>query len=562
MSRALRIQYPGADWRDRVAGITHKMSSGAVLASFAYVRNAGGEPNKITREDGTYAVLGYDAALRLTNEVYYSSGGVPQTTNSYGYDASGSRIKLVKGGLTLTNSVSGGYQITAVKNAANGSTLENYTYDSGGRVTQINRDSATLNLGYNTADQVTAVTNGASWVTYQHDASGRRTFSTNSASEMRKFLVAPTPGSDLESPLLVADASGAVQQGYVYLGDDPILRFDENGNAVYYLEDAMGSVAALVNASQTKIASINYDGFGNVRNQSGTTAAPTGTGGDFRFHGAWLEEQSGLYHMRAREYDARMGRFTSRDPNPGNFKTPDTLNPYSYANSNPSIFSDPSGRFTLIEVNIVSGKQAALAAFKGIATTQGRKKALKVLGNLVKDEALKRIKNFFPMPDMLSSFEQGEKVSKSLTSLICDNLDVPDWLFLEVPIFTDGTPHADGFNCKDGIDFKELGSFISQGIPRADFVLGHNEPTEGKTWVVGEIKSSAKTLYDQYGGTQEPPQFQAMMNYAAGHVHSRTALIICAIRGKGAPSNEIIQAQVVFKGMKKGALPLVVIVFE
>jgi hypothetical protein len=48
-----------------------------------------GEPTKIA--GGDYVVLGYETALRLTNEVYYSSGGVAQATNSYGYDASGSR---------------------------------------------------------------------------------------------------------------------------------------------------------------------------------------------------------------------------------------------------------------------------------------------------------------------------------------------------------------------------------------------------------------------------------------------------------------------------------------
>jgi hypothetical protein len=34
---------------------------------------------------------------------------------------------------------------------------------------------------------------------------------------VRRLLVAPTPGTDLESPLLIANASGALQQGYVYL---------------------------------------------------------------------------------------------------------------------------------------------------------------------------------------------------------------------------------------------------------------------------------------------------------------------------------------------------------
>lgn len=87
-------------------------------------------------------------------------------------------------------------------------------------------------------------------------------------------------------------------------------------------------------------------------------------------------------------------------------------------------------------------------------------------------------------------------------------------------------------------------------------------PTDGKAWVVGEFKSSAKTLYDQYGGEQVSPQFQAIMRYAAYHVHSHVAMIVCAIRGKGAPPNEIIQAKVVFRGLTLGAFPVVGIVDE
>ncbi len=53
-----------------------------------------------------------------------------------------------------------------------------------------------------------------------------------------------------------------------------------------------------------------YDGFGNSRATNGPAPTiPTGAGGDFRFQGAWLEDGSGLYNMRAREYDTRLGRF-------------------------------------------------------------------------------------------------------------------------------------------------------------------------------------------------------------------------------------------------------------
>lgn len=335
---------------DQLTNIVHKNGT-TVLASFTYERATGGEPTKITREDGSWVELNYDAALRLTNELYKTSGGAVAEQIGYGYDASGNRVRLVKAGITLTNSVAPGYQVQAVKNASTGATAETYEYDNGGRVTTINRDGATLHLGYNVADQLAAFTNGSIWVTYTHDANGRRTLSTNSAGVVRRFLVAPTPETDLESPLLIADVGGSIQQGYVYLGYEPLLRFDAAGNPVYYLEDAMGTIGALADNTGTKSASFNYDGFGNLRSGTGTTNAPTGTGGDFLFQGTWFESASGLYNMRAREYDGKSGRFLSRDRVDGSLKEPETLTPYTFTRGNPYVFADPSGLFSMIEID-------------------------------------------------------------------------------------------------------------------------------------------------------------------------------------------------------------------
>lgn len=562
------------DWRDRVTNLVHKTTTGTVLASFGYTRNAGGEPSKIVREGGTnYVVLAYDAALRLTNEVYYinavnGSGGTAETTNSYGYDASGSRTRWVNGSQTLTNSVSGGYQITQVKNGV--SVVDQFAYDTGGRVTLLSNAVRNLKVTYNAADQVASVTNGGAWVSYVHDASGRRTVSTNSASVVRRFLVAPTVGSDLESPQLIANASGAVQAGYVYLGNDPILRYDTSGVPVYYLEDAMGSVAALANAGGSKIASFNYDGFGNLRSATGTTNAPTGTGGDFRFHGAWFEEGSGLYNMRAREYDARMGRFTSRDPRNCIFRRPETFNPYPYAMNNAYVYIDPSGQFSLIEINLTTAMEVVQKFFEGYAGKKGREKLLKMVGKAIKDQIVQQLKNIFPVPDMSSDWTKGIEFSEMISEFICDNLHAPDGLYLEVPVAEDGTPKANGFNCKPGINKKDLMEYVRWGIPRPDFIIGQKPPLSednepNKTWVVGEFKSTLAGLYREYkqpGGTKIP-QFNAAVQYAAKHTYSHIALFICAIPGKNdVPSEKIVKAEILKHGVTQHAVPVVVIMFD
>lgn len=196
------------NWRDHVTNIVHKTSNGTTLASVAYERATGGEPTRITREDGTYVDLKYDAALRLTNEIHYSSGSVPLSTNSYGYDLSGTRIRLVTAGVTYTNAVDKGFRVTQVK--TNGTVAETYSYDNGGRITNIVRGGTTLQLRYNSADQITAVTNGVTWVVYHHDATGRPVVSTNSAGVVRRFTHTSTPGTDLESPHLIADTNSCL----------------------------------------------------------------------------------------------------------------------------------------------------------------------------------------------------------------------------------------------------------------------------------------------------------------------------------------------------------------
>lgn len=482
MSRALRIQYPGADWRDRVADITQKIR-GTTLASVLYERAAGGESTKITR------------------------------------------------------------------------------------------DSATLNLGYNTADQVAAATNGAIWVTYRHDASGRRTVSTNSAGTVRRLLVAPTPGTDLESPHLIANASGTVQQGYVYLGDDPILRYTTGGTASYYLEDGMGSVIGLAPASSPSTANTTrlfYDGFGNGRGTNGPAPTiPTGTGGDFRFHGAWLETDSGLYNMRAREYDARMGRFTSRDPVAGISETPETIHPYSFANNCALIYSDPDGKFTLIELSISSTESAGMQGLRAVSTHMVKKKLRKVFTNIIKDEIESAIRDLIPDFGVGNlATEAGNKFGRFIQDAFCDFLHVPDNLFFEVGLKRSGTPVDSGLSCNDrrGHPPSFSPNYPKGSIKRPDLIIGSQPPRSDvggfpKTWLVAEFKGTTGIVYRTYAQKHptNPGQLDACLNYAAKHTYSRTFLLVVGAKEKGVSMKQI-KAIVGGKAALKGVLPLMVII--
>lgn len=533
---------------DQVTKIEHKKDS-TVLARFEYERNPGGEPSKITREDGSWVELKYDAALRLTNEIYRTSGGGLVEEISYGYDASGSRIRFVKGNVTLTNAVAKGYQVQAVTNEATGLEAEHYVFDSGGRMTILSNEVHNLRLGYNSADQVTAVTNGTDWVTYHHDATGRRTASTNNAGTVRKFVVAPTPNTDLESPLLVANASGNVQQGYVYIGYQPLMRYETNGTPVYYLEDAMGSIAALADANGNKSASFSYDGFGNFRNLSGTTNAPNGTLGDFRFHGAWLDTDTGLYNMRAREYDARTGRFTSRDPVEAEIKETEAMHPYNFAAANPFAYSDPSGYYLILEFTFTEAVELFQNIRNAASSAVARRMLIKQMGRWTVKQLLNYLYSVLPLDQAIENAIRGlggdlrkigEEFQRHTEDFVCKFLPVPPgWLYLEPRVrgkvvpgqtrFRSGDVFSDGIQC----DERETAHRLAGNIPRPDFILSPGKPLmgDGKTrdgFLIGDIKLSGTALQVAYLGRKpaQEGQWLAITGYCKNHSYSRTALFI------------------------------------
>jgi RHS repeat-associated protein len=64
----------------------------------------------------------------------------------------------------------------------------------------------------------------------------------------------------------------------------------------------------------------------------------------YRFTGREFDEETGLYHYRARAYSPTMGRFLQRDP----LEYKDSMNLFQYALNSPNNFIDPSGRSIIL----------------------------------------------------------------------------------------------------------------------------------------------------------------------------------------------------------------------
>ena len=101
----------------------------------------------------------------------------------------------------------------------------------------------------------------------------------------------------------------------------------------------------LTDASGAVSLAKSYDPYGQLRNlaqRAGSPATPLGYTGemtDLAANGA----ADGLVYLRARYYDASVGRFTSRDTWPGVVEMPQSLNRYTYGLDNPILNTDPNG---------------------------------------------------------------------------------------------------------------------------------------------------------------------------------------------------------------------------
>jgi len=287
------IQYPNStrciysyDNADRLTGVRNETGSGQVIASYTY---------------------GLDAAGNHISETYqepYSAPMLTATSIQYGFDAAN---RLQNAGEDLFT-----FETNGNLRSQTGSRNANYTWDWDKRLIQIAGDYS---------------------AEYIYDVFGHRRAATRSGTTVRYVLDINGPMSQV---LMEKDASGTVLNYYVY-GLGLISRIKPDGTTHYYHYNNVGSTIAITDQSQTITHKYQYDPFGRVLQSQEADANP------FRFVGQWgvMDEGNGLHFMRARYYDAVLGRFLTEDLE---WK----CNLFNYAENNPSKYYDPNGSVAVL----------------------------------------------------------------------------------------------------------------------------------------------------------------------------------------------------------------------
>jgi len=267
---------------------------------------------------------GYDSLYRLTSEAVTSDPHSNNFTNGFTYDSVGNRRQWLVNGV-----VSNAYSYDADDR------LGSDQYDGNGNTVL----SAGVADAYDFENHL--IQKGA--VTVVYDGDGNRVSETVGGVTTNYLVdtMNPTGYAQVVDEL----QNSTVTRTYSY----GLERIDENQlissawTPSFYGYDGHGSVRQLTNSVGTVTDTYDYDAFGNVVNETGSTP------NSYLFAGEAYDAALGLYYNRARYLNTTTGRFWNMDTDEGVSTSPLSLHKYLYASANPVNRVDPGGHQDVVE---------------------------------------------------------------------------------------------------------------------------------------------------------------------------------------------------------------------
>jgi RHS repeat-associated protein len=196
-----------------------------------------------------------------------------------------------------------------------------------------------------------------STVSYKYNPDGIR-IEKNDNGTVISYLIDPYNHTDYAQVFVESDGTNTTS--YV-IGDDVLAQVtgDSQYDVEYLLYDGHGSTRqVLASDGSTVSESYSYDAYGVMLGGNPMSSSPAAT--NMLYAGEQWDNSAQMYYNRARYYDPLNGRFNSLDPYAGNMQDPQSLHKYLYVHNNPVNNIDPTGMFSLGEINLVQSIQAKL----------------------------------------------------------------------------------------------------------------------------------------------------------------------------------------------------------
>ena len=227
----------------------------------------------------------------------------------------------------------------------------NYLYNSRNQLTQLTGDDKNISYTYDPAGNLTEEHSTEHKKIYFYDTYNRNTEITGSDFTQKNHYDAEGYRYSIEENdkvtnfvyrrgIMLAELDEAGNQAKTYtLGNEYAGHVSELNNSLdeykaasYYITDEQGSIRYMLDQSGEVQNYYQYSAFGE------TIISEETTPNRLRYNAQTEDELTGLYYLRARYYAPGIGRFTQED-----VIYNDGLNLYAYCNSNPVMYSDPSG---------------------------------------------------------------------------------------------------------------------------------------------------------------------------------------------------------------------------
>lgn len=310
----------------------------ASLANYAYTVTPTGRRLTSAEQNGRNTTYSYDPLYRLTGETVSGSNPASNGSVGYTYDAVGNRTARTST-MPALPAQSAGYD-------ANDRVTTN-AYDATGS----ERGAEGRSFAYDFENRMKSADGGGVRLVY--DGDGNLAAKTVGGVTTRYLVddLNPTGYSQVVGEVVGAQVQRTYTYGHLLINQN---RATEAGvQTSFYGYDGHGNVRLLTDSSGAVTDTYDYDAFGNLVSSTGSTPNA------YLYSGERYDADLGLYHLRARHYNPRQGRFTSMDPFAGYAGSPQTLHKYTYVHADPVNFIDPSGLASSSEYRVLT-----LAAFR------------------------------------------------------------------------------------------------------------------------------------------------------------------------------------------------------
>ena len=314
---------------ETINGIIYQYSYDA-YGNITSIKKGSGESSLVN-----YRTYTYDHLSQLTGETYYDSTGAVTKTITYTYDGYGNILSRTVNGETVE------YEYGTDADAGWSKLLKSYdgqniNYDEIGNPEYY----LGADLTWTNGRQLKKYVKDDTTVTYTYDDAGMRTSKTVNG---------------IESTYLYLDGKlhGEVRDGhhihysYDSYGNLSVIKYYTNDTDyyIYYvMTNVFGDVVSIHNANGTKVASYEYDAWGNVMAMTDTTGIGIAAINPIRYRGYYYDSETGLYYLSSRYYDPQVGRFINADGYVSTGQDITGYNMFTYCGNNPVSRIDMTGQ--------------------------------------------------------------------------------------------------------------------------------------------------------------------------------------------------------------------------